>query len=83
MEGWSTQIFLVLSLTLITASLLFGNVDIFYCWQETVERVKTTKKNPKKKKKEKHTKKSQKKSNVRITSMFVISFYEKQHSKCH
>lgn len=55
MEGWSTQIFLVLSLTLITASLLFGNVDIFYCWQETVERVKTTKKNPKKKKKEKHT----------------------------
>lgn len=60
MEGWSTQIFLVLSLKLITASLLFGNVDIFYCWQETVERVKTTKKNPKKKKKEKHTQKKAK-----------------------
>lgn len=55
MEGWSTQIFLVLSLTLITASLLFGNVDIFYCWQETVERVKTTTKKILKRKKKKNT----------------------------
>lgn len=35
MEGWSTKIFLVLSLTLIIARSLFGDVDIFYCWQET------------------------------------------------
>lgn len=63
MEGWSTQIFLVLSLTLITASLLFGNVDI-YCWQDTVERVKTTKKNPKKKKKRKTHKKKKAKKRV-------------------
>lgn len=35
MEGWSTKIFLVLSLTLIIARSLFGDVDVFYCWQET------------------------------------------------